>query len=291
LLLTIMLLTFADCGRIADNRHEFFEDAFIALWSKHDNRKDGFERDRFTRLQKSEFLRLLSAFAASSYSAGDYELRDGQFRRHFVSAEKLSGVSCKEDDFLKDLTISTCLMVEDGPYVRFCHRSFQEYFAAVFVADTDDEWAGDLIDELSDRIETDNVLPMLLSINEEKIEKHWVLVHVRKIVAAIKTHPLNGQSYAGMAVGKDSSFMDVFASMLKVRLLYTFQPDIQTLLSAFDATAHMHASETRLLPHDAAVSRLFKRDRNNFEQLLARLELKYSRKSSALQALLGQAKE
>jgi hypothetical protein len=53
-----MLLTYADCGRIAKHRHEFFEDAFTALWSKHDARKQSFERNRYTGLSKSDFLRV-----------------------------------------------------------------------------------------------------------------------------------------------------------------------------------------------------------------------------------------
>jgi hypothetical protein len=156
LLCTIMLLTFADSGRIATDRHEFFDDAFTALWSKHDNRKDNFERHRYTGLQKNEFLRLLAAFAISSYGSADYDMRQAQFRRHCGAAIRLSGVTCKEDDFLQDLTVSTSLVVLDGPYIRFCHRSFQEYFAAIFVSETDDSVVGQLIEELSDRLDTDS---------------------------------------------------------------------------------------------------------------------------------------
>jgi hypothetical protein len=50
LLCVIMLLTYSDSGRISNYRHEFFEDAFTALWSKHDGRKEGFERTKYTRL-------------------------------------------------------------------------------------------------------------------------------------------------------------------------------------------------------------------------------------------------
>ena len=153
LLCTIMLLTFSSSGHIANSGHEFFEDAFGALWSKHDGFKPNFERHRYTGLQKSEFLRLLAAFAVSSYSEGDYNMREAQFRRHFRHATRLSGVNCKENDFLQDLTLSTSLAIQDEPYVRFCHLSFHEYFAAVFVCDAD-EWVAEIIEDLSDRLET-----------------------------------------------------------------------------------------------------------------------------------------
>ena len=68
LLCVVMLLTYSDAGRISRKKHEFYEDAFNALWSKHDARKQaGFEREKYTGLDKNEFMRLLSAFCASSY--------------------------------------------------------------------------------------------------------------------------------------------------------------------------------------------------------------------------------
>jgi predicted NACHT family NTPase len=147
----------------------------VALWSKHDLRKDGLERQRYSGLQKTEFLRLLSAFAISSYTAADYDMREAQIERHFKAAVQLSGVNCDEEGFLKDLTVSTSLAVYDGPYIRFCHRTFQEYFAAVFLCGVDDSFVEALIEEVSDRLETDNVLPLMLSMNAAKIEKHWAL--------------------------------------------------------------------------------------------------------------------
>ncbi len=95
LLCTIMLLTFSATGHIANSRHEFFEDAFAALWSKHDGLKPGFERHRYTGLQKNDFLRLVSAFAASSYNHGDFNMRETQIRRHFRAATQLSGLPAK----------------------------------------------------------------------------------------------------------------------------------------------------------------------------------------------------
>jgi hypothetical protein len=100
----------------------------VALWSKHDLRKDGLERQRYSGLQKTEFLRLLSAFAISSYTAADYDMREAQIERHFKAAVQLSGVNCDEEGFLKDLTVSTSLAVYDGPYIRFLPSNFSRVF-------------------------------------------------------------------------------------------------------------------------------------------------------------------
>ena len=38
-------------------------------------------------------------------------------------------------DFLIDLTNSVCMLIHDGLEYRFSHRSFQEYFAALYLKD------------------------------------------------------------------------------------------------------------------------------------------------------------
>lgn len=287
LLCTIMLLTFSDSGRVANDRHEFFEDAFTALWSKHDGRKDGFERHRHTGLQKNEFVRLLSAFAISSYSSGDYDMRPAQFHRHFLAAVRLSGLSCKEEEFLQDLTVSTSLAIQDGPYIRFCHLSFQEYFTAVFLSETDDSIVGRLIEDLSDRLETDNVLPLLLSINDEKIEKHWVVPKAQIITACIETANGDIDKYAHIVAGTEGTASDASIAMRQIRTLYHFEPSTGSLLSAYDAARDMKFSVKRLMQRSSPKNRVFEHDRSNFLSLGARIIKKYEHRSSALQDLLS----
>ncbi|MCW3474305.1 NACHT domain-containing protein [Limobrevibacterium gyesilva] len=285
LLCTIMLLTFSDSGRISSKRHEFYEDAFLALWSKHDIRKEGFEREKFSGLQKKDFLRLVAAFAVSSYGRGDYEMRDSDLRRHFEQAISLSGITCQEDEFIQDLTISTCLAIEDGPYIRFCHRSFQEYFAALFLSETDDAMVGDLIEEFSDRIEMDNVLQLALSLNPEKVEKNWVLNKVDSVASSIRVMGDDIGNYVNMAVGQQSSNNELAIVMQKIRILYQFSPNLSALLAAYDAAKHMGVRVGQITNRSPR-GRLFEKDRSNFRNLSAHLAKKYRNQSSALQTLL-----
>ena len=195
-----MLLTYSDSGRISNYRHEFFEDAFTALWSKHDGRKEGFERTKYTGLEKTDFLRLLSAFAISSYRDSDFNMRQNQFCYHFRLASDLTGTKCSEDNFRKDLLISTSLAVEEGQYLRFCHRTFHEYFAAVFICNTTDEACRKLVDDLSSRVETDYVLPLVKSMAPEKIECDWVAPRVDKILSELESIGTDGDKYGELAV-------------------------------------------------------------------------------------------
>ena len=212
-----MLLTYSDSGRISNYRHEFFEDAFTALWSKHDGRKEGFERTKYTGLEKTDFLRLLSAFAISSYRDSDFNMRQNQFRYHFRLASDLTGTKCSEDNFRKDLLISTSLAVEEGQYLRFCHRTFHEYFAAVFICNTTDEACRKLVDDLSSRVETDYVLPLVKSMAPEKIECDWVAPRVDKILSELESIGTDGDKYGELAVKGFDQDLEIPKIMSTVR--------------------------------------------------------------------------
>jgi predicted NACHT family NTPase len=159
LLCVVMLLTYSDAGRISRKKHEFYEDAFNALWSKHDARKQaGFEREKYTGLDKNEFMRLLSAFCASSYINEHFSMREADVSFHLKNAKKLTDISAKEEDFVRDMTISTNLLLLDGRKYVFFHRSFQEYFCARYVLSLNDEDIAKGIEAVSSRYGTDSVL-------------------------------------------------------------------------------------------------------------------------------------
>jgi NACHT domain len=100
LLCVVMFLTYSDAGRISRKKHEFYEDAFNALWSKHDARKQGsYEREKYTGLDKNDFVRLLSAFCASSYVAEHFSMRESDLAHHLLSAKKINRCSCEGRGF------------------------------------------------------------------------------------------------------------------------------------------------------------------------------------------------
>ncbi len=180
----IMLLTFADVGTISSQQHEFFEDAFNALWNKHDSRKQGFERKRYSGLQKSEFLFALSAFAASSYVQNQFNFSDKYVETCCERAAKLTGLDFSAQAFFKDASVSTSLVVPDGYHYRFVHRMFHEFFTAVYINMLPDELVPAAVSEISTRQETDRVLDFCISLNGEKVEKQWIIPSLEASVMA-----------------------------------------------------------------------------------------------------------
>jgi predicted NACHT family NTPase len=284
LLLTILLLTYSDSGRIAINRSEFFDEAFSALWSKHDARKEGYERQKYTKLNKSQFSQLLSAFAASAYVEYDYDIKDRQFNTHFAKAMVLSGVVCDRESFKKDCVISTSLLVEDGPYIRFCHRSLQEYFTAMFVTRVDDDSASESIEELSERFESDDVLSLVQAMYPEKIEKHRVLPIARAAGELISLNQNNVTNYAKEVTSEE--FKGLSVNMRKIRYLYKFIPRSEELIGFMDAMRDMGTGLDEFFQPTSGKKNLFRKDMDNFTKLLNYLQTKYERKYSILKAII-----
>jgi len=281
LLCTIMLLTYSENGKISRKRHEFYEDAFSALWSRHDVRKDGFERENFSGLDKNDFQRLLAAFSFSSYANGDYEFRELEFRKHFGIGLALTGIVCKEEHFRNDVAVSTCIMLEDGNCLRFLHRSFQEYFAAIFLLGTRDDAIEGLAEEISERIETDKVLQLAYSINPEKLERNWILKIIPKFAPYVAASSNSIEDYMAIVAKEGATDIGSGSTIRKLRIFYEFSPSTEDLLAAYDAGKHMSMRDRKNLTQS-----LFRQDRENFDRLFKDISRRYGRQNSALLSLL-----
>jgi hypothetical protein len=65
-------------------------------------------------------------------------MREAELDLHLARTKKLTDISVNENDFIRDITTSTSLMILEGNTYRFAHRSFQEYFCARYVLNLGD---------------------------------------------------------------------------------------------------------------------------------------------------------
>lgn len=175
LLALIMFLTFQVGGQIPDKLHEFYHRAFEALYYRHDNEKGHYARKRYTSLSRDEFLRMLSAVCAITYFDGHTSSPESEFRKVINSASDIENIKLDSFRFLDDLIESVCLLQKDGTDVLYTHRSFQEYFTATFILNSEVLDTFGLINRLISRQGFDNVVAMIGEMNREFIEKKWVV--------------------------------------------------------------------------------------------------------------------
>ncbi len=184
LLLTIMLMTYDSYAEIPEKLHNFYANAFDTLYSRHDATKGCFKRDMRSKLSVDLFKQVLSKFCFLTYKDTKTEFEYNQAR------DIITYIKCKgeyerliEDDYLEDLLNSVCILYHEGLNLRFTHRSFQEYFTALFLKDMPDEIlqkrAFFLIDNTKSN--TDSVLGMLYDMIPERFEMNILLPILEKL--------------------------------------------------------------------------------------------------------------
>lgn len=142
LLLTIMLMTFEERISIPDSKTDFYEQAFSALFHKHDAMKKGkYKREKISGLGYEDFKKVFSYFCFRSFFKNQYEFTEKSALENIAKAKEkvYSYGDFNESDYLDDMTKAVCMLVHEGLNYRFSHRSFQEYFAAVYTTQMSDD--------------------------------------------------------------------------------------------------------------------------------------------------------
>ncbi len=190
LLLSMMFLTFMRYGDIPDYLAEFYEKAYSALYNLHDNRDKGyFKRDFCCKdIDEAQFKLLFACFCFHTYFKENYEFSEKQILRildNCIQKRKLTSITAK--DFLADLQNAVCLIVKDGFSLRFAHRSFQTYFAAVYTSEvlTDEQQARLLTDKLNsyNYWNLTNYFKLLFQIEPERFFQNALEKGLREIIS------------------------------------------------------------------------------------------------------------
>ena len=179
-----MLLTYEYFAEIPNKIHIFYEQAFAALFRRHDAQKSQFIRKTYGNLALDDFRNFFAAFCAFSYLEERFTILEGDLRRLTTRALKYAGVTAKTEDVLRDLHECVCMLQKDGIHTTFVHRSFQEYFCALFIANYHGPQAPTILDKCALR-SRDEVIPMLFEMSRERIDRDWALPHINEIVDAL----------------------------------------------------------------------------------------------------------
>ena len=199
LLLSIMLLTYGDSADIPKKFASFYEQAYIALFQKHDALKSGYRRERKTELDLYEFSRIFSAFCAISYMNKDIRFTQIKAIATADQAKTVSGIDkVKPSDFLDDARQAVCLLIEEGLDLTFVHRSFQEYFVARFIIESSESIQISYIKSItSDQIRSvsDNVINILHEMSPQIVEDHYLIPTLNQMFGEDKNRKLSKQKW------------------------------------------------------------------------------------------------
>lgn len=196
LLLTIMLLTFENRTSIPDKLNDFFEQAFTTLFHTHDATKGGYKRDIQSNLGYEDFKAVFSYFCFKSFFYSDYKFSENKVLEYIGMAKhkEIIETNFNSMDFLTDLTNSVCMLIHEGLEYRFSHRSFQEYFAALYTTQLDDSQQKRFLKlwlQNNSYRTTSNYLDMLYELQTSRFLKNIIIPAIRELQELYKE---NGES-------------------------------------------------------------------------------------------------
>ena len=174
-----MLLTYESFAEIPDKMHTFYAQAFDTLFQRHDAQKEQYQRKTHTGLSREDFRACFAAFCALSYLEERFSfdetslLRTANAAVSYLRGGKKTYPRLTPAQLVHDLEEAVCMLQPDGREVAFVHRSFQEYFTAVFVTNLHGPKTKPLLDRCASR-PGDSVLRMALDIDRDTIEQEWI---------------------------------------------------------------------------------------------------------------------
>jgi hypothetical protein len=189
LLLTMMLLTYEQIAEIPNKVHLFYEQAFLTLFNKHDSLKSLYKRKSFSGLPLDDFKKLLSSFCILSYSDRKYFFNEDEIKKYLNQAIHISGIETDPEHFLNDILDSVCIMQRDGLGYTFTHRSFQEYFTALYLVAMANNNRYEIYNKIAFLNDRDDVIPMIFDINSDLLEQEWVIPRMEELILDFATIP------------------------------------------------------------------------------------------------------
>jgi hypothetical protein len=181
LLLTIMLLTFEQYAEVPSKMHIFYREAFEVLAKRHDASKGAYKRALKTGLSVDTLSDYFAELCFRSYKDEKFELTAEEFTGYFNALNARVTANDKKttaSDFLEDLCLNLCLLYFEGNSYHFTHRSFQEYFCALFFSKQKDKFIaklGDFFEKHRRRMYGDRTFYMLYDMATEKVEEYIFL--------------------------------------------------------------------------------------------------------------------
>ena len=195
LLLSIMLLTYGESADIPTKLSLFYNQAYEALYQRHDALKGGYQRKRKTPLDIQDFARVFGAFCLQTYDERKFRFSRYEAREYVQKARSYVELEVSDADYLDDCLQAVCLLMEDGLNVVFSHRSFQEYFVAHYVYGADPRVQRRLLDRFLPSIHSDNVYALLHEMNPGLIEREVLVPRLKATFEEIRVRRFVGISH------------------------------------------------------------------------------------------------
>ena len=185
LLLSIMLLTYSQNAEIPRKIHLFYDRAYIALFQQHDALKGGFQRHRKTDLDIQDFSEIFSVYCLQTYHDRTFQFTRSEAISYLQKVKVETSMDFDESQFIDDCLQSVCLFIEDGLQLVFSHRSFQEYFVALYINNTAPKIQKRLLNNYISFVNIDSVYRIIYGMNKQLLERELLLERLTRLFSKL----------------------------------------------------------------------------------------------------------
>ncbi len=142
MMLTFVTMNYPKFHRFYDNHLLFYQQAYEALLSGHDENKKPYSRRFISVNDAKEFTTIFGEFCAKTYVEGLKEFEEEEFKIFFsqlTTKEAFDNSKKKLDykNFLQDACSTACMMYEENDKVIYIDPGFQEYLFADYYLNSD----------------------------------------------------------------------------------------------------------------------------------------------------------
>lgn len=221
LLLSIMLLTYGENAEIPSKLSIFYNQAYEALFQRHDANKGGYNRDKKSGLDIQDFSRVFSIFALQTYAKRTFKMPRTDCLSFIEKARDNLKKEFSPDDYLADLLSAACLLIEDGLEISYSHRSFQEYFVALHISTAAPDIQELLLNKYWKNMRSDNVILLLAEINPELIERVLLVPKLQELFNEIGVKRKIGITHTAKFIKTCYSSLNIQREMLSATVRNT----------------------------------------------------------------------
>jgi hypothetical protein len=189
LLASMMLLTFKEFQDIPLKMHVFYGTAFDVLYRKHDATKPEYSRDFRSGLEQDDFRKVFTSFCFYSYLDDYYSFNRESVEYYISGAANQEDIDVNSSHYYYDIKNNMCIMQEEGDDINFIHRSFQEYFAAVYLCRKSIDDNRQFINEIVSRRGKLSAIDMFINMDRQEFERKFFIDRLAEF-----SHEVTGQS-------------------------------------------------------------------------------------------------
>jgi hypothetical protein len=135
LMVTLLVFVYRADQKIPTKPIDFYDSLFTTVLSRHDKLKPGeINRSRKTIISDSTFQKMFNCLSFLSSQDSKLSMKEEEIISYIEKSKSYLREDLNIEGYLSDTCRVTCLILKDGFYYNYLHKSIQEYHAAKFIS-------------------------------------------------------------------------------------------------------------------------------------------------------------